>query len=142
MVSLEHRMWCQSTFAVQAQYRYDPWGVKTNVVTESVASDFQFAGMYCHERSSLILALYRQYHPSLDRWLTRDPIGESVNANLYNYVGNCPLSFTDPLGLGPWEDFLVATPVVPRQAVDAVAGFGDVASFGATDTIRDIYGGN
>lgn len=34
-------------------------------------------------------------------WLSPDPLGEGVNAmgNLYNYVGNDPINYWDPLGL-------------------------------------------
>jgi hypothetical protein len=37
----------------------------------------------------------------LPEWLSRDPIAESGGINLYGYVGNNPVSETDPLGLSP-----------------------------------------
>jgi len=49
------------------QYRYDPYGQVT--ATGSLASDFQYAGMYYHAPSGLNLATYRAYSPSLGRWL-------------------------------------------------------------------------
>ena len=40
----------------------------------------------------------RPYDPNLQRWITRDPIGEQGGINLYGFVGNNPISFVDPLG--------------------------------------------
>ena len=42
----------------------------------------------------------RYYGPEIGRFLSADPIGfASGDTNLYAYVGNSPISFTDPLGL-------------------------------------------
>lgn len=41
------------------------------------------------------------YDPTIGRWLSRDPIGEDGGLNLYTYVGNNPIYWTDPLGLSP-----------------------------------------
>ena len=42
---------------------------------------------------------YRFYHPSLGRWLGRDPIGEAGGLNLYGAVDNNPSDTYDFLGL-------------------------------------------
>lgn len=40
------------------------------------------------------------YSPNLGRWLEKDPIGyEAGDNNLYRYVGNSPVNYTDPSGL-------------------------------------------
>jgi RHS repeat-associated protein len=54
------------------------------------------AGMYVHQRSGLNLTLVRAYSPSLGRWLSRDPLGESAGTNLYGYVG-MPMLFNNIL---------------------------------------------
>jgi RHS repeat-associated protein len=41
----------------------------------------------------------RFYSPAIGRFLSTDPIGSSGGVNLYAYVGNDPLNFTDPSGL-------------------------------------------
>ncbi len=46
---------------------------------------------------------YRAYDPNVGRWLSRDPIGHRGGLNLYGYVNNNPVRFSDPLGLEPFE---------------------------------------
>jgi RHS repeat-associated protein len=42
----------------------------------------------------------RAYVPALGRFLQTDPIGFGGGMNLYAYVGNDPVNWTDPLGVG------------------------------------------
>jgi RHS repeat-associated protein len=48
----------------------------------------------------------RFYDPTLQRFLSQDPIGELGGLNLYGFVGNSPLNRADPYGLayGDWYD--------------------------------------
>ena len=55
--------------------------------------------MYLHVRSGLNLTMFRAYNPALGRWLSRDPLGERVGPNLYDYVRNSPINLRDRLGL-------------------------------------------
>ncbi|HBA45273.1 TPA: hypothetical protein DEG21_03305 [Patescibacteria group bacterium] len=41
----------------------------------------------------------RYYSSEIGRFINRDPIGQVDNVNLYSYVGNNPVKFTDPIGL-------------------------------------------
>ncbi|MBQ6473598.1 MAG: DUF4329 domain-containing protein, partial [Victivallales bacterium] len=50
----------------------------------------------------LSLYHYRQLYPVYGRWLSEDPLGESVSLNLYSFLENNPVGRTDYLGL---EDF-------------------------------------
>ena len=43
----------------------------------------------------------RWYDPTLQRFISRDPIGLSGGANLYEYAGGNPSSWNDPYGLDP-----------------------------------------
>lgn len=80
---------------LQAQYSYTPYG-QVQILSGSLQSDYQFANFYSHQPSGLLLAVHRGYNANLERWISRDPI---QSPNLYAYVGNSPLMFTDPMGL-------------------------------------------
>jgi hypothetical protein len=41
----------------------------------------------------------RYYHPGLSRFISEDPIRLLGGPNLYTYVANSPMAFSDPLGL-------------------------------------------
>ncbi|PZA14240.1 RHS repeat-associated core domain-containing protein, partial [Parazoarcus communis] len=45
----------------------------------------------------------RFYSPALGRFLQTDPIGTADDLNLYAYVGNNPVNFSDPTGLAAAE---------------------------------------
>ncbi len=49
--------------------------------------------------TGLYLTQYRAYDPSTGKWISRDPIAEEGGVNLYTYVSNNPLRYTDRLGL-------------------------------------------
>lgn len=67
----------------------------------------------CKIREALLLcfalvsteAVFGFYNPQVGRWTTRDPIGEEDSANLYQFVGNNPILYFDPLGLKRWIMF-------------------------------------
>ncbi len=43
----------------------------------------------------------RYHEPTIGRFISEDPIGLAGGVNLYAYVRNSPLKFTDPLGQAP-----------------------------------------
>lgn len=46
----------------------------------------------------------RDYDAKTGKWTAKDPIRfKGGDTNLSAYVGGDPVSFTDPLGLGPWD---------------------------------------
>lgn len=73
-------------------------------------------------RAHAVMYQARPYDPNLARWLTRDPIGELGGDNLYGFVYNSPLNWTDPLGfqglmLGIPPILLETPPVVPPEII-------------------------
>jgi len=51
------------------------------------------------EQSGLYYYKYRHYKADIGRWLGRDPIEEDGGVNLYGFVFNRPIWYTDRLGL-------------------------------------------
>ncbi|WP_290681585.1 RHS repeat-associated core domain-containing protein [Halothiobacillus sp. 15-55-196] len=84
---------------VTARLKYDSYGTITS--SSGTLPDHRYAGLYAHPQSGLYLATYRAYDPKIGRWLSRDPIREAGGVNLYAYVLNNPLLYTDPSGLAP-----------------------------------------
>lgn len=80
------------------EYGYGLWGDRT-VLSGTGSSDRGFTGHFTHARSGLVLAPYRAYDPETARWLSRDPIEEAGGINLYGYVANNPINWTDSTGL-------------------------------------------
>jgi RHS repeat-associated protein len=81
-----------------ASFDYDPYGNPTRT-KGLISTDFRYAGMFYEQNSGLYLTQYRPYDSRSGRWLSRDPIGESGGVNLYGYVGENPVTYTDSLGL-------------------------------------------
>lgn len=85
-----------------AQFEFSDFGERKLISGKDGAS-LGFTGHYFHGASGLYLTRYRPYSAALGRWLTRDPLpGAELlpeGANLYVYVQNNPVNFTDPLGL-------------------------------------------
>jgi RHS repeat-associated protein len=83
---------------IEGSYDYDAFGARTQI-----AGGFEpavgFTGHYLHQPSGLYLTLYRAYSPALARWVSRDWLAEAAGANLYAYVDNDPVNWSDPLGL-------------------------------------------
>ena len=79
-------------------YDFDPYGAPLQFLVPN--TDYGYAGMLYNTDSGLYLTRHRAYDPSVGRWLSRDPIGEDSDpaANLYGYVGEDPIGYTDANG--------------------------------------------
>ena len=87
---------------------------------------FRFSTKYQDAETGLLYYGYRYYDPITGRWLSRDPIGELKEPNLFAYVVNNPLNFVDPFGL-ELKDYTTDTATIP-----VVAGYTDPGFDGQT----------
>ncbi|MDY7009363.1 MAG: RHS repeat-associated core domain-containing protein, partial [Planctomycetota bacterium] len=93
------------------RYHYDPYGNVTiydddwseTRSSSSYDNNILYCRYYRDGETGLYHVRYRMYHPSLGRWLTRDPIGYIDGMSLYEYCGSEPMSYVDPSGL-LWTD--------------------------------------
>lgn len=91
-----------STSGIVAEFDYDPFG-RVLHSSGKVSSDhhIQFSSRYHDSETTLSYYGYRYYNPDLGRWLSKDPIEEKGGLNLYAFVANDGVNFTDELGLTP-----------------------------------------
>ena len=74
---------------VQSEYTYEPFG-KTTASGVTSTSAFKYTGRE-DDGTGLYYYRARYYHPSLQRFVSQDPIGfGGGDPNLYAYVGNGP----------------------------------------------------
>ena len=94
--------------SVTARYDYGPFAEPIRASGPMAkANPIRFSTKYTDYQSGLVYYGFRYYAPLTGRWPNRDPIGEQGGPNIYGFLYNDPVSFTDPLGLK-----LVMNPVV------------------------------
>jgi RHS repeat-associated protein len=79
---------------VTEKHAYTVYGMSAS----NTGVEFQFAGMQMDAETGLYYDSARFYSPKLGRFLQPDPIGTDGGINLYAYVGNDPVNYTDPTG--------------------------------------------
>jgi len=97
--------------AVYERCRYDPYGkvrIWNQNNTELVSGGVPYSGlkneiMFQGRERDAETGLYhwhgRMYHPTLGRYMQRDPIGYGDGLSLYEYCGSGPVDAVDPFGL-------------------------------------------
>jgi RHS repeat-associated protein len=94
--------------------RFRPFG-EAHALTGPAANDNRFPGQRLEAETGFHYNYFRDYDPTLGRYIQSDPIGLAAGLNTYGYAVNNPLGHIDPLGLqsfpppppnipgGPWK---------------------------------------
>jgi RHS repeat-associated protein len=84
------------TGQVATTYTYDPFGNTISNGSENQSAQYTARG---NDGNGLYYYRARYYDPTIQRFISEDPIGfASKDIDLYSYVGNGPVDFTDPFG--------------------------------------------
>ncbi len=67
--------------------------------TSAIGNRLMFTARDWDSTTGLYYYRFRDYSPTLGRFLQPDPIGYADSMNLYQYCNNNPIKFTDPWGL-------------------------------------------
>jgi RHS repeat-associated protein len=84
-----------SSGAVLNRYKYGPFGESAPLIGTTQG----YTGQRYDAETGNYYYKMRHYSPKVGRFLQPDPIGMAGGMNLYGYVGNSPVNFTDSLGL-------------------------------------------
>ncbi len=97
---------------VVERYAYDVFGSPavfdgqgTPIAQSAFGNRFLFTGREFDAETGNYHLRNRDYHPSLGRFMQRDPLGFVPGLNLYRYVSNNPLGYVDPFGLAKEPSF-------------------------------------
>jgi RHS repeat-associated protein len=114
------------TGSLVTQYSYEPFGAGS----ASGASSNNTAQYTGRENDGTGLYFYRAryYSTALQRFISEDPIGYAGGINLYAYVDNNPIGFTDPSGLDKEGAGMSIPPVI---GLVAPSGARALLAFGA-----------
>ncbi|MFJ3665755.1 RHS repeat-associated core domain-containing protein [Streptomyces sp. NPDC090106] len=91
------------------------WGSTAWNSGATAYTPLRFPGQYFDPESGLHYNYLRYYDPDVARYVSSDPMGLSPAPNPVGYVDN-PYSWSDPLGLGPYDRAVKRTNKVMKNA--------------------------
>jgi RHS repeat-associated protein len=90
-----------SASALAGTYNYDSFG-RLSASTGTITNSFQYTGREFDPETGFYEYRARYYDQNAARFMSEDPLRFGTgDTNFYDYVGNRPVTFNDPLGLFP-----------------------------------------
>ncbi|HCS65058.1 MAG TPA: hypothetical protein DIW64_13875 [Cellvibrio sp.] len=97
---------------------YEPFGKLAANQTNSIELFSRFPGQYLDNETGLYYNYFRDYDPSIGRYIESDPIGLSGGINTYGYAYQNPITHYDPDGR---LAFLIVVPALGGGSVSGSA---------------------
>ncbi len=131
---------------VHERYGFSGFGIRRVMAPDfsargasSFAVEFGFQGQFLEGETGWYDYGFRYLSPEIGRWASRDLIQESGGANIYAFVNNRPLTFTDRFGKYPYGYPIDYPP--PLQPGDTNSGHSRNDGGGMKDLIDDAREG-
>jgi RHS repeat-associated protein len=119
-----------SAGVVQNHRKYDSFGNLTSQSDAGITTRFGYTGREFDPDTGLYFYRSRYYDPLVGRFISEDSIGfEAGDTNLYRYVRNSPVNYTDPFGfkgfppVKPLPKTPIPIPVKPTPKIPFLPGF-------------------
>ena len=119
---------------------YEPFG-KAALTNPALTLNVRLPGQYLDTETGLHYNYFRDYDPSLGRYLQSDPIGLAGGMSTYAYAANNPINSVDPTGEHPlaaailaWRGWGIIRALMPMVDLAMMAG-DDVPGLGGV-TVR------
>lgn len=109
-------------------FQYEAFGASAG----SSLTRYGYTGRETDSLTGLMHYRSRWYDPQQGRFMSEDPIGFEGGLNLYGYVGNSPMMYTDPSGQ------LAFLPILIGAGMSVVVGFTLSTVFGQCYGWKDI----
>jgi len=77
---------------------YKPFGEAT-ITVSTITNNLRFPGQYYDVETGLSYNYFRDYSPTIGRFIEKDPLGLKGGINLYSYVGNNSINWIYEFGL-------------------------------------------
>ncbi len=122
--------------------RYDPYGSFTKYDSSwspynIFQTFFPYQGGRYESRRGLYYFRNRDYHPTLGRWIQRDPLEYVEGMNLYNYLRSSPITNLDAMGLGSDTEHPTGASCDPSQDCPTLQA--NIAKFSAAITSHALF---
>ena len=116
--------WNGSSFTASSET--DGMVTTSTYYTDSITQNpYLFQGRRLDTESALYYFRNRQYDPQHGSFISRDPAGYTDSHNLYQFVNNNPICYTDPMGLSLVWDILHEMGMLhPLKGAEKVCGSG------------------
>ncbi|MGC3867128.1 RHS repeat domain-containing protein, partial [Akkermansia muciniphila] len=117
-------------------YSYAPFGEVTQ--RGNITNPLQWSSEMFDGELELVYYNYRHYNPHDGRWISRDPITEQEELNLYAFLGNSTQDKVDRLGLLGVSDILdIVDQTGIAQLKNVLIGLGCACMLGACIAMRN-----